>query len=316
MLRKTPSSREVGTGSRDERRKPEKIPRSGNRFADKMMRWTGAGRVLDAGAPSRHSAARESREMEWTDEGLVIGTRRHGEGAVILEVMTPSRGRHFGLVRGGRSPRVQPLIQPGNGVEVTWRARLEEHLGEFRVEPRDLRGARLIASSAALFGLATLAAHLRLLPERDPHPSLHAAACVVVEHLTEPEIAAALVLKFELALLSELGFGLDLSACAITGARAALAFVSPKSGRAVTREAGEPWRERLLPLPAFLAAEGASAAPEAEAIAAGAALTTFFLERHVYEPRGLAPPAERERFFAAARRGVSGVSGGAGLLSG
>ncbi len=148
--------------------------------------------------------------MEWRDRGIIIGTRRHGETSLILEVMTEQRGRHLGLVRGGRSRRQQPVLQPGNEVELTWRARLDEHLGTFQVEPLALAAARLMEQPSGIYGIQLLASHLRLLPERDRHSELFRAMEVVIEHLCEPEIAGPLMVRFELRLLEELGFGLDL----------------------------------------------------------------------------------------------------------
>lgn len=239
--------------------------------------------------------------MQWTDDALVLGLRRHGESGAILEALTAEHGRHLGLVHGGRSRTMQPVLQPGNRVRLTWRARLDEGLGSFAVEPLASQVSRLIGSSLALYGLAHVAALLRLLPERDPHPGLFAAAGILVEHLDDADIAPSLMVRFELAILSELGFGLDLSACAATGSNDALTYVSPKSGRAVSASAGEPYRDRLLPLPAFLHAGGA---PGPEGIAQGFSLTGYFLDRHLWGPRGLGPPEERGRFVALGLRGA------------
>ncbi|ALK08608.1 DNA repair protein RecO [Blastochloris viridis] len=235
--------------------------------------------------------------MDWTDVGLVIGARTHGETSVILELMTLAHGRHLGMVRGGRSRRFAAVLQPGNTVQATWRARLDEHLGTYTVEPQVQRAATLIATPAATFGLQHVAALLRLLPERDPHPDLHAAAERVVGQLTEPMLAAALLVRFELGVLADLGFGLDLDACAMTGVRTDLSYVSPKTGRAASRTAGAPWADKLLVLPAFLT--GTAEMPTAADIAAGFALTGYFFARRVYEPRGLAVPHEREAFLRA-----------------
>jgi DNA repair protein RecO (recombination protein O) len=240
--------------------------------------------------------------MEWTDEGTIIGVRQHGESAVILEVMTRAHGRHLGLVRGGRSTKIQPVLQPGNSVALNWRARLDEHLGEYKVELLVSHAARLISAPVALYGLATVAALLRLLPERDPHFALYEGLSVLVEHLEEPQLAPALVVRFEVAMLAELGFGLDLARCAVTGSPDDLSHVSPKSGKAVSRKAAEPWRDRLLALPAFLAEGQGARAPAAADIAAGFALTGYFLRRHVFEPRGLGEPPERGRLVEIAAR--------------
>ncbi len=241
--------------------------------------------------------------MEWRDEGIVIGVRRHGETGVVLELLTRERGRHLGLVRGGRSQKLRPVMQPGNGVDAVWRARIEDALGEYRVEVVTMRAARLIDDPVALYGLSYLATLVRLLPERDPHPALHDTLAVVLDALGEPRVAAALVVRFELAILHELGFGLDLEECALTGARHDLAYVSPKTGRAASAAAGEPWRDRLLPLPAFLRQEGRGLLPSTEDVLAGFRLTGHFLDRHVNEPRGLAPSDARAAFVAAVAKG-------------
>lgn len=242
--------------------------------------------------------------MEWRDRGIIIGTRRHGETSLILEVMTEQRGRHLGLVRGGRSRRQQPVLQPGNEVDLTWRARLEDHLGTFQVEPMALAAARLMEHPSGIYGIQLLASHLRLLPERDRHSELFRAMEVIIEHLCEPEIAGPLMVRFELRLLEELGFGLDLSSCAGTGLRNDLVYVSPKSGRAVSRIAGDPWKDKLLVLPAFLAGQSSVVPDEAE-MAGAFDLTAYFLRRHVYEPRGVKEPDARAGFVAAIRRAIA-----------
>ncbi|MBN9070061.1 MAG: DNA repair protein RecO [Rhizobiales bacterium] len=239
--------------------------------------------------------------MEWRDEGIVLGTRKHGETSAILEVMTHAHGRHLGLVRGGRSRRQQPTLQAGNLVDLSWRARLDEHLGVFQAEPVTLHAARLFDSAAGIHALQTLAAHLRLLPERDPHAALYEAMKVMLDHLDEPAAAAELVVRFELLLLEELGFGLDLARCAATGALTDLAYVSPKTGRAVSRAAGAPWHDRMLALPAFLR-PGAGIRADRAALDEAFRLTGFFFARSVYEPRGLEPPQARAGFLAALAR--------------
>ncbi|MGE0501374.1 MAG: DNA repair protein RecO [Rhizobiaceae bacterium] len=242
--------------------------------------------------------------MEWRDEGIVLGTRKHGETSAILEVMTRGHGRHLGLVRGGRSRKLQPVLQAGNRVDVLWRARLDEHLGVFQVEPVELNAARLFDRAVSVYALQTLAAHLRLLPERDPHGGLFEALAVTLQHLEDTASAAELVVRFELMVLEELGFGLDLARCAATGARDNLAFVSPKTGRAVSRDAGEPWADRMLVLPAFLA-PGSGLRADAVAVETAYRLTGHFLARHVYEARGIAEPEARAGFLAAVLRGFA-----------
>ncbi|GJE28266.1 DNA repair protein RecO [Methylobacterium organophilum] len=240
--------------------------------------------------------------MQWTDDGLVIGVRRHGETSVILELMTAEHGRHAGLVHGGRSRRMQPMLQPGNHLRATWRARLDEGLGTYAVEPVAMVAARLMGSGLALYGIGHATSLLRLLPERDPHPALYEAMRVLVGHLDDPAIAPALMVRFELAVLAELGFGLDLAACASTGQNDALIYVSPRSGRAVSASAGEPYRDRLLSLPPFLRDRSVPGSgwrpPDAQDVSEGFTLTGYFLTQHIWEPRGLPPPEERARFVA------------------
>jgi len=237
--------------------------------------------------------------MEWTDDGIVLGTRRHGEANAIVEMMTHGHGRHLGLVRGGGGSRLRPVLQPGNTLRLVWRARLDEHLGHYTVEPLRLHAASQFAASHVVYGVIHLAALCRLLPERDPHPEVHDRLAEILDHLDDSPLAAAGVVRFELQMLAELGFGLDLESCAATGAANELVFVSPKSGRAVSRGAGESWQDRLLRLPRFLSEE---AAPSSDDLADGFALTGFFLARHVLEPRGLAFSDAREGFVAAVLR--------------
>lgn len=239
--------------------------------------------------------------MQWSDEGIVLGVRRHGEANAILELMTRAHGRHLGLVRGGAGPRLQAVLQPGNRIISTWRARLDEHLGHYQVEGLDARAASFLPLPHALYGMTHLAALCRLLPERDPHPQVHAALDEVLDSLIDWRRAATSVVRFELLLLAELGFGLDLASCAASGRDDDLVYVSPKSGRAVSRQAGEPWKDRLLALPAFLRTLEAGD-PSPHDLADGFALTGFFLLRHLLEPRGLGFAEARANFIAAIER--------------
>lgn len=239
--------------------------------------------------------------MEWRDEAIIIGTRRHGETSVILEVLTRGHGRHLGLVRGGRSRRMQPVLQAGNRVELVWRARLDEHLGTFQAEALELNAARFFASPVALQALQTLAAHLRLLPERDPHPGLFDAFRIALGEFDAPRAAAELLVRMELLVLEELGFGLDLERCAATGAREALVYVSPRTGRAVSAAAGRPYHDRMLALPTFLR-RGSGQRGDLAGLEAAFRLSGHFLELNAYGPRGLAMPAARAGFLSAMRR--------------
>lgn len=244
--------------------------------------------------------------MQWTDEGIVLGVKRHGEASGILELLTRGHGRHLGLVRGAFSSRQKPILQPGNSVSATWRARLDEHLGNFTVEPVALRAANYFSASHAVYGVTHLAALMRLLPERDPHEGLYDALIDVLDRLDDAGASAPMVVRFELQLLAELGFGLDLEQCAATGAREELDFVSPKSGRAVSRAAGSPYAGRMLRLPAFL--REPDAVPQGRDLADGFALTGFFLSRHVLESRGLSLADERAHFIAALERALPSVA--------
>ncbi len=230
--------------------------------------------------------------MEWRDEGIILGTRRHGETSVILEVMTSAHGRHLGLVRGGRSARMQPALQPGNRVELVWRARLDEHLGTFQSETVVHNAARILQSAVGVYGLQAVAAHLRLLPERDNHRRLFEMLTLIIEHLDDAQATGELFVRFELMMLDELGFGLDLSRCAATGTNEELVFVSPKSGSAVSRSAGAPYEDRMLPLPAFLDRRRGIRA-DARSLRDALRLTAYFFDRHVYEPRAIREPEAR-----------------------
>lgn len=244
--------------------------------------------------------------MQWTDEGIVIGVRRHGEASAILELMTREHGRHLGMVRGGSSSRMKPILQTGNTVSANWRARLDEHLGNYTVEGLRQRASNYFAAPHAIYGVTHLAALMRLLPERDPHAELYEVFEGILDHLENPVIAAPMVARFELQMLTELGFGLDLEQCASTGATDDLIYVSPKSGRAVSRTAGEPWADRMLKLPDFL--RDVECEPAGRDLADGFALTGFFLARHVLEPRGLSLTDERAHFIAALSRALPSVA--------
>src|SRR5215216_5122656 len=240
--------------------------------------------------------------MEWTEEGIVLGVRRHGEANAILEAMTRAHGRHLGLIRGGAGSRLRPVLQPGNSVRMVWRARLDEHLGNYAVEGLQLRAAAFLPVSHAIYGVTHLAALCRLLPERDPHPAVYASLETILEGIRDADWVAPRMVRFELALLAELGFGLDLATCAATGGRDDLIYVSPKSGRAVSRAAGAPWHDKLLRLPAFLRAEPPADPPSLDDVADGFALTGYFLFRDVLGPRELQWSQARDGFIAAVAR--------------
>ena len=247
--------------------------------------------------------------MQWTDEGIVLGVKRHGEASTILELMTRAHGRHLGLVRGGAGSRMRPLLQPGNSVHAIWRARLDEHLGTYAIEGTRLRAATVLASSHATYGVTHLASLARLLPERDPHEGIYDMLERTLDDFDEIGEAAAHLIKFELAMLAELGFGLDLETCAATGETTELIYVSPKSGGAVSRQAGDPWRDRLLRLPAFLRqGKGGLNGWSDQDLQDGFQLTGLFLLRHVLEPRGQGHSDARDGFINAVTKHRAKVS--------
>lgn len=238
--------------------------------------------------------------MDWRDEGILLSARRHGESAAIVEVFTAAHGRHAGVVRGGASRRMAPILQPGAEVSAEWSARIEEHLGAFRLDLMTAHSARLLDDGAALAALQAIAALTAVgLPERAAHPELYALTRDLVGALGAAPDWPARYALWELALLGELGFGLDLSRCAATGAREDLIYVSPRSGIAVSRAAGAPWAARLLPLPGFI--RDGTTTGDFEALRAGLALTGFFLDAR------LGPALPRERLPAARDRAVEAI---------
>jgi DNA repair protein RecO (recombination protein O) len=239
--------------------------------------------------------------MHWSDEGVVLSVRPHGEAGAVLELFTRVHGRHLGLVHGGRSRRLRPLLQTGNHVDASWKARLADHLGHFTLELRKSYAAQVMEDKAALAAMTSMATLARLLPERDPHPNLFEVTLFVLGYLDDPGVWPALVVRWELALLEELGYGLDLASCAATGKTADLAYVSPKSGRAVSAEAGAPYRDRLLALPSFLRAEAARKVTGQD-VDAGFTLTGHFLEARVLRPREMDLPEARSRLLSYLRQ--------------
>ena len=263
--------------------------------------------------------------MDWTDNGIVLSARRHGESHAIASLLTRAHGRHAGLVHGGWGRRGRAALQPGNAVHARWRARIPEHLGTFTLEPILTSAARLFHDPLRLAALASACALAdAALSEREPHPATHDALAELLAALQRDapggagrpnekpgaEDAAGSMgfgacapgwpetyVRWEVRLLADLGFGLDLKSCAQTGTDTDLAFVSPRTGRAVSEGAAGPWRDRLLPLPGFLTGtDGRN--PAVEAIAQGLALTAHFLDRHVFAPHGRTMPAARRRLAA------------------
>ena len=235
--------------------------------------------------------------MQWQDDGVILSLRSHGEGHAVAEILTREHGRHLGLVRGGLSRKQRPLLQPGNSVSASWSARLEQHLGNYTLELVVERAGGWLHEAAPLQALSTVSAHLHHLAEREQHPGLYEALTHLFDHLDGSDAAKALFILFELRLLQEFGFGLDLDHCAVTGVTTLLTAVSPKTGRAVCAQEATPYLDRLLPLPAFLTNDAHSTLLNGAEIRKGAFLTGYFLERHLYTPRGEVLPDARARFF-------------------
>ncbi len=232
--------------------------------------------------------------MEWQDRGIVLGVRPHGESSAIIEVLSAAHGRHAGLVRGARSKRMRGILQPGNLVDVRWRARLSEHLGAFAVELAEARAAEIFDNALALDGLGAACAMARLcLPERESFPRVFAAFDVLSARMQDPGLWPALYVRWEAGILHELGYGLQLDRCAATGQSGDLTHVSPRTGRAVSAVAAEPYRDKLLALPGFLR-DGAAPLRPGE-IGAGLALTGYFLERRLLWPLNRTLPEARAR---------------------
>lgn len=241
--------------------------------------------------------------MEWRDQGILLSTRRHGETSAIIEVFTPSQGRHAGVVRGGTSRKIAPILQPGAQLDLTWRARLEDHIGAFTVEPVRSRAAVAMGGRLALAGLnAVTGLAAFCLPEREAHLPLYRRTEALLDLLGQDEIWPLAYLRWELALLEELGYGLDLESCAVTGVAEDLIYVSPKSGRAVSRAGAGEWAERLLPLPDVLRGVGDAADGE---IVEGLKTTGYFLAHHLAVGLGGRPlPQARARFVEAFTRSL------------
>jgi len=245
--------------------------------------------------------------MEWSDEGIVLSARPHGETAAIAQVLTRAHGRHAGLVHGGASKKARAMLQPGNRLQLVWRARLAEHLGSFTCELVRSGGAMLLDDPLRLAALAASTALAEAaLGEREPHPAVFDGLDALISALAASDRIAGwgrAQIAWELGVLAELGFGLELASCAASGTSEELIYVSPRTGRAVSRAAGEPYKDRLLPLPRFLAEAGA-AASDAD-ILAGLGLTGHFLERHVFASLHRELPQARRHLIERLGRALS-----------
>jgi DNA repair protein RecO (recombination protein O) len=239
--------------------------------------------------------------MEWRDQGILLTTRRHGETSVIIDVFTRDHGRHNGVVRGGTSRKIAPILQPGAQLDLLWRARLEDHIGAYSVEPIRSRAAAALSGRLALAGLNAVTALLTFcLAEREVHGNLYLRTERLLDLLGQNEIWPLAYLNWELDLLEDLGFGLDLGSCAATGATENLVYVSPRTGRAVSEAAAGEWARRMLPLPPVL--RGVGSGPDSE-VALALGTTGYFLEHRLAPALGNKPlPEARARFVEAFAR--------------
>jgi len=232
--------------------------------------------------------------MDWREDGALLAVRRHGESAAIIEVFTETHGRHAGVVRGGAGRRLGPVLQPGAQLDLTWRARLAEQLGTFTVEPIRGRAGALMGNPLALAGLSSVCALLaHALPERAAYPALYRDSVTLLDLIPATSAWPLAYLRWEVSLLATMGFALDLTRCAATGARDGLAYVSPRTGRAVSAAGARGYEDKLLPLPPCLL--GVGDAPNAE-IAEALQVTGHFLHREIGPQRPGQPfPPARQR---------------------
>lgn len=231
--------------------------------------------------------------MKWNADGYILSVKPHGETSAIINVLTKEKGRHAGIVRGGRSRRMRPVLQPGNHVTVNWNARLSEHLGIYTVEALDARAAIFMQNRISLAGLnAITALCMQALPEREPHPKLYDVFEILLAQLHDSDVWPPVYVRFEMALLHALGYGLDLSECAATGSTENLTHVSPRSGRAVSTDAAQPYLDKLLILPPFLKGENTLAEGD---VAAGLELTGTFLKTRIFYANNKNMPEARGR---------------------
>ncbi len=230
--------------------------------------------------------------MRWEADGYILSVRNHGETSAIINIFTREYGRHAGLVRGGRSRRLRPVLQAGNKISARWSARLSEHLGVFNIEALDARGAVIMQDRKSLTALNAISALcVFALAERQPYHALFDVFEVLLASLDDFDLWPALYVRFELALLSALGYGLDFSTCAATGTRENLTHISPKSGRAVCADAAAPYIDKLFAIPAFLQGDGNIKTGD---IKNGLALSGYFLEKRVFAAQNKALPQARK----------------------
>ncbi|MDX1974969.1 MAG: DNA repair protein RecO [Rickettsiales bacterium] len=235
--------------------------------------------------------------MQWTDQGILLSTRKYGENSAIARIFTQEHGVHAGVIKSIHSKAKRGLLQTGNGVSVNWQARLSEQLGIFSCELMHPNAALLMDRPQALSALTSSCALLEIsLPERHPYKMLYQQFEQLLQAMSHDEHWLVDYIHFELQLLAETGFGLDLSECAATGVSENLVYISPKSGRAVSQAAGQPYHDKMLPLPAFLREKTPKNQVNRAEILAGLMVTGYFLRAWLMEAQGKSLPTARARF--------------------
>ena len=230
--------------------------------------------------------------MDFTDDAFVLSARAHGDTGAVVELLTGEHGRRAAYVAGGASRRMKPFLQAGARVTTEYKARTSDHLGSARLEPVGEGPSALFDDPLALTGLAAATAVVQgALPEREPHPGAFMAFEALMSAFALPDVWPAIFVRFEAGLLEDLGFGLDLSRCAVTGTMDDLIWVSPRTGRAVSADAGAPYANKLLRLPPFML--GAQAGLGEGDVGAGLNLTVHFLEQFVFHPQNRPIPPAR-----------------------
>lgn len=236
--------------------------------------------------------------MHWTDEAIILSARKHGEHQALVRLFARQHGVFASIAQGAYSKAQRGIYQPGNIVSVKWNARLAEHMGSVSAEMQEPVTAFIMNDPLKLAALSSAATLMEMiLPERHPYPTLYRRLQEMLMHLKHSESWQEDYVRFELALLAESGFGLDLGSCAATGRQEDLTYVSPKSGRSVSTEAGEPYKDKLLALPGFLSPEvnRKKTGCGTQEILAGLRLSGYFLDHWLTGPHGKKLPAARSR---------------------
>ncbi len=232
--------------------------------------------------------------MEWRSDGILLATRKHGETSLIIDTFCPGHGRYSGVVKGGASRKFAPILQVGAQLDLTWKARLQNHLGSFKVELIRARTVHAMSDRVLTAGVISVSTILsKVLPERQPYDSFYRTTEDLLDLLSQPNVWPLAYLHWELELLTVLGYGLDLSKCAVTGSTENLRYVSPKTGRAISEKAAGQWVPKLLHLPSIII----KGSDNSDGISDGLKLTGYFLKKKVFNEFSVrSPVSERQRF--------------------